>query len=475
MTVLSERVCVILKKSRSMRKPPLQDVIVKNRSTKKRVVSKRIKQEKKHNYDFDEKRKVAGKINFEHKPLSNRETDDDFLGSDYGYESKSSKKWIFAALFIGAIVVVSSLVLSFLFSGATVIAYPKQDTVIVNATFSAGNDDGADALPINTIVLERTEKQDVMALGEEEVEERASGKITIYNDFSETPQRLIKNTRFKSSNNLIYRIRESVEVPGKKSNGKKGEVEVTVYAEEPGEKYNIGPDTFSIPGFAGLPQEGKVYAKSTSDMVGGYVGIRRTVNEKERMSALEKLETKLRDELLAQAFDDPDKPDGYILFKDAVFFEFNTLPDEVVGKDKVTLSLTGKLHGILFPEDLFAKKIAELTLNSYDGAPLKIENIKDLSVSVTPSDTEDSSEFPWKASLFKVTVQGKAHFIWDFDEKKLAEYFVGKDKDILETSPNAVLKVFPGIDRISTSVRPFWKRTFPDDIEDIDVNIKLDG
>jgi hypothetical protein len=464
-----------------MRKPPLQDVIVKNRNTNAIRRRKKIQKDK-HPRD---RVAVAGDDveHFESKRNFSRDTTNRHAGTGFGdfdrdVSDGSNKKWVYFALGIGGVVILTSVILSFLFAGATVTAYPKQDTVIVNAAFTAGSNVEDGDLPINTIVLEKTEKQEVVALGEEEVEERASGKITIYNDFSETPQRLIKNTRFKSSKKLIYRIRESVEVPGRKTDGTPGQVEVTVFAEEPGEKYNTGPDTFSIPGFVGLPQEGKVYAKSTSDITGGYVGIRRTVNEKERMSALEKLESKLRDELLAEAFDDPDNPDGYHLFKEAVFFEFNTLPDEVVGKDKVTLSLTGKLHGILFPEDMLSRRIAEITLSSYDGAPLKIENINDLSVSVSPikNGDDDVTKYPWKATSFNVVAQGKAHFIWDFDEKKMVEYFVGKDKDILETMPaDEMMKRFPGIDRISVNVRPFWKSKFPDTADKIDVNIKLDG
>jgi len=40
-------------------------------------------------------------------------------------------------------------------------------------------------------------------------------------------------------------------------------------ADQPGEEYNIGPSTFSIPGFAGTPKYTSFYAKSFESMVGG--------------------------------------------------------------------------------------------------------------------------------------------------------------------------------------------------------------
>ncbi len=456
-----------------MKKPPLQDVIVKSSRSRDRNP---IRHTDDGGVQMHRQRVKRRKTEFEN--VKNRSNSNDVADSgfgDFSERKKSSKKWIFAALGIGFIVILSSVVLSIMFAGASVTVYPKQDTVVVNTTFNAETESTSNALSIENVVLEKTEKAEVPALGEENVEERAKGKIVIYNKYSETPQRLIKNTRFKSSKNLIYRIRESVEIPGMKANGTPGEKEVTVYAEEPGEKYNMGPDSFTIPGFKGLPQDGKVYAKSTEEIKGGFVGVRHSVNEKERASTLKKLETQLRDELLSAAFENNDNPEGYILFKDAVFFEFNPLPDESVDKGKVTLSLSGKLHGILFKEDDFVKQVASLTLNSYKNEPIQISNIKDLTVSVTPDKTKDEDVLPWQATKFEVKVQGKAHFIWEYDKEKLAKDFAGKSKDIINTPfKGGILEGYPGIDRLDVSIRPFWKNTFPEDVKRITITTELD-
>ena len=278
-----------------MKKPPLQDVIVKSSARRNARRSRGVNE----GYRSVRKRRVGGNDGM----VSGAQNDVDVdiaTGNDvndFSEYKKSNKKWIFVALGIGLIIVLSSIVLSIMFAGASVTVYPKQDNVVVNASFEAGVEGAGGSLSVENIVLEKTEKAEVPALGEENVEERAKGKIVIYNKYSETPQRLIKNTRFKSSKNLIYRIRESVEIPGMRPDGTPGEKEVMVYAEEPGEKYNMGPDSFTIPGFKGLPQEGKVYARSTEEIKGGFVGIRHSVNEKERSATLKKLETRLRDEL----------------------------------------------------------------------------------------------------------------------------------------------------------------------------------
>ncbi len=457
-----------------MKKPPLQDVIVKN--SKSRRPARGFVDD---DTPVQKRRLDRHNDSFENTKKRHRSSDTDTItDSDFGGFSgrkKGSKKWIFIALGIGFIVVLSSVVLSIMFAGAFVTVYPKQDTVVVNTTFNAEVESADGVLSVENIVLEKTEKAEVPALGEENVEERAKGKIVIYNKYSETPQRLIKNTRFKSSKNLIYRIRESVEIPGMKTNGAPGEKEVMVYAEEPGEKYNMGADSFTIPGFKGLPQEGKVYAKSTEEIKGGFVGVRHSVNEKERASTLKKLETQLRDELLSAAFENHENPEGYILFKDAVFFEFNPLPDESIDKGKVTLSLSGKLHGVLFKEDDFVRQVASLTLSSYKNEPIRISNIKDLTVLVAPKKDENEDILPWQATKFEVKVQGKAHFIWEYDKEKLAKDFAGKSKDIINTPLNdGILGGYPGIDRLDVSIRPFWKNTFPEDVKRITIITELD-
>ena len=73
--------------------------------------------------------------------------------------------------------------------------------------------------------------------GEEAVEVKASGKIMVYNNFSSEPQRLIIRTRFETKEGLIYRIPESIVVPGKTVKmgwETPGSKEIGVFADEPG-------------------------------------------------------------------------------------------------------------------------------------------------------------------------------------------------------------------------------------------------
>lgn len=387
--------------------------------------------------------------------------------------------WLPVALGIGAVILISSFVLSLAFAGATVTVYPKQETVSVSTDFTTNFKSGS--LPFDRMSLERTTETALVALREEEVEERASGRITIFNAYSETPQRLIKNTRFESPDGLIYRIRESVEVPGMKGANAPGQVEVAVFAEEPGEKYNKASTEFTIPGFEGLPQEGKVYARSVGDLTGGFAGKRRTVEESERKAALATMETKLRDDLLAAAFTDTAKPENYVLYKDAVFFEFEEQPQRLEGEDKVVLTLRGVLHGILLEEDALARSIAGATIGGYEGTPVYIDNPDDIRVTLsavpdTEGSTGEDTQKPWLAEALTASVSGKARLVWQYDEVQLAQDLAGRDKEAMYTvGEGGILAGYPGIDRAEASVRPFWKGAFPEDPKDVTVVTVLDS
>ncbi len=98
----------------------------------------------------------------------------------------------------------------------------------------------------------------------------AKGKVTIYNYFSESPQTLVKTTRVLSKKDKkLFRLSKTVTVPGMKDD-EPGKITVAVYADKPGEDFNIGPDEFTIEGFKSKPEKYKKFkVKSETKMTGG--------------------------------------------------------------------------------------------------------------------------------------------------------------------------------------------------------------
>lgn len=367
--------------------------------------------------------------------------------------------WIVAAVILILLVFVFSVV----FSGSKIVVTPKQSNVTISGTFSAYREPEFGQLAFETMVLDQTLSEEVEATGTEEVEERATGTIIIYNNYSEKSQRLVTNTRFETPEGLIYRVHEPVVIPGKEGSTP-GSVEVTVYADEPGSKYNISLTDFTIPGFKGSPQFEKMYARSKSAMRGGFTGERVTVGEGDLDRVTQTLEAKLREQLTQDVI--TNKPDDFYAFEDLLFFRFDRpVLKEGSAQGMGIVEVTGQVAAIIFNKQEFAQHIAEKTVAAYEGEPVKLDSISSIALSL---ETEDSFD-PETNDEFNFKLSGTTKIIWLFDEGDLREDLRGQTKDALMT----ILPGYPGIDKAQVILRPFWKQEFPEKAEDIVVETKL--
>ena len=386
--------------------------------------------------------------------------------------TRGNRGWLVAALVAGGAIVATSVVLSLLFSGATVIVYPAEQTVAIDTSLLVARDAGDVTFEMKE--FEKRAQEEVVAVNTSDVQERAGGKITIYNEYSSTPQRLLKRTRFASADGHIFRIPESVEVPGKKDDGTPGSIEVTVQAEDVGDAYNVGPGDFSIPGFYHKPQDKKIYGRSTDAMKGGFVGKKRVIDDAARAEAGRKIEEQLKNDLLNEVYSDGQIPEGYHVFKDALFFEYASLPDESSVDDKVVLSMSGKVHVVLLSTASFTAALAGKVIPGYTGTPYRIDNIADLKVTLVASSTvgDTATSAPWNAEQFIASVSGQAKFVGEFDTSGLKKALVGIDKEMLGTDPQSdIYTSFPGIQKMTARTRPFWSSTLPKNEGDIEVTV----
>lgn len=367
--------------------------------------------------------------------------------------------WVIALLALAGL----GLALSLLFSGAKITVFPKQQDILVSATFTAVSDPLTGELGYEVMTLSKTETLVVPATGKETASLNASGRIVVFNDYNTASQRLIKNTRFETVDGLIFRIRDSVTVPGQSvKNGVTvpGSIEVTVYADEVGNDYNIGLTDFTIPGFKGSPRFEGFFARSKTAMTGGFVGTRLTVDPVVLEEKKVEIRAKIREQLLAEAF--LQKPDGFQLYESGVFIEFESLPNQDRGDEAIEIVEKATLYGIIFDEQGFARHIARNTLAGFDEERVRLKDPTALIITI-----EDRENQPWEQDTIRVSVQGNTTVIFVFNEDTLRADLAGRSKDALTT----VLSGYPSIDRAEAVVRPFWKRSFPeaDDIKIVEM------
>jgi hypothetical protein len=367
---------------------------------------------------------------------------------------------------VAALIIGSGLAMNILMGGAEVTVYPRFKDVNVQATFTAYREPKANELGYELLTLEAEGERQVKATGQEVVSERATGKILIYNTQSGTTQRLIKNTRFENTEGLIFRIKESVEVPGAskdaKGNVAPGVVTAEVFADGTGDQYNIGPSKFTVPGLKGSDQFDKVYAESNVGFSGGFEGNKYIIDEGELDTTKQALHLELRDSLLAKL--EAERPAGFILYKDAVTFTFDSLPATSYGSELATIKERARMQVPMFKETEFSEYLAAATIPGYENEPIKMTDPTKLNFSYPSATTTTSDIAPLTELDFKL--QGNAQLVWQYDEEKLKSDLVG----LPETGARGVMSAYPALTTLKVVIRPFWASSFPKDTQKIKIN-----
>lgn len=362
-------------------------------------------------------------------------------------------------LIIGTIVVVicaaGGLLLSTLFAGATVTVYPRQMQVTVPPTLIAESNAPVGMLSYEIMTITRSASTTVQATGSKNVSRAATGVVTIYNSYGSESQRLIANTRFEASDGKIYRVRDSVVVPGM-SNGSPGTAVATVYADSPGVSYNRGQTRFTIPGFKGDPRYDKFYAE-TSAISGGYVGPEPSVAPTDLTKAREVLQQGLA--RAAQGTLGSQIPAGYIPVPgtiQATYSEITQTPGEgttaIVGQS-ITMS------AVIVSQELLAHIIAKQSVQGYAGESVIFKDVTAVTLAAATSSITSTGRIT-------LNISGTPTLIWRYDANKLADSLVGKNKNEFE----AIIKQFsPAITRAEAKLRPFWDSSFPSERDNITV------
>jgi hypothetical protein len=349
--------------------------------------------------------------------------------------------------------------LSYLFSKAEVVINPKIEEVVLNESLSASLDNNGDNLSFDLVVISGEETKTIMASEEKEISQRAKGTVLIYNTFNSTPQALSIDTRLEGSNGKLYKTETKTVVPGM-SGGVPGSVEVKIYAAEVGAEYNSDPIDFKIFGFKGTTKYDKFYARSKGEIIGGFQGRSHVVSGIDKENGLNELQVLLREKLFKNATDQI--PDGFILFKDAIFLELEDISgtEFLSPNDTLLIKQKGTLYGILLKEDQLTKKLAKNNILKYDDSPVFIPNIKDLIFSLSGSNVlfKDIKNVSFHLS-------GPVKIVWKFDIEKLRVDLLGKSKKDFKL----ILSQYPNINSADLSLSPIWKRSIPDEVEDIKI------
>ncbi len=369
--------------------------------------------------------------------------------------SERPPRFPYTTLVTVVLIIAASVGVLFYFSTAKVEVTPNTVSAEVQSPFTALTSSGD--LPFKVITAQKIASQSVKGSGSKMVNSSASGTITIYNTQTKA-QQLVTNTRFATAAGLIFRIRSAVTIPGG-SPSKPGSVTVKVYADQPGSSYNVGPTSFTIPGFAGTPQASAVYARSSSAMTGGASGSVPVVDAALESEAKRALMAVLAPDLAASI--QAQVPEGYMLLAGAATTTYEGLapsPSSTTGM--VDVKEQGTITAVVFPNAALAKAVASsITGLGYQGEPLTLGPASNL-VLTPENGIPDAS-----ASSFSFRLTGTASLIYTVDPTRIAAAVSGKTR----SSAEVALTNYPEVKRAVLILRPFWRKSFPQDPASISV------
>jgi len=314
---------------------------------------------------------------------------------------------------------------------------------------------------------EKTFSQEFPARGKKLLERKAEGVIRVFND-SQTNQTLVSQTRFQPPLEKFRLTLEKNEYPWFRSTERivipaKSYKDVKVVAEAPGEKYNIEPSTFSIPGLAGTPQYTFVYGKSFEPMKGG---LKKEVSEvtPEDLKEAEKI---LREKALKETKDalKGKIPADFIFLEEALkteILEIFSLARAGAELEKFTFQLKALALTLAFKKgDLenFSKEFIATKI----GADKKIDQ-KSLKIEYLPEIIN------LEAGKIILSLNLEAKIYSDIDEISLKRGLLGKS--LAETQ--FFLQNQPKVNRSEVKLWPFWVRKVPQEMEKIKIKLNLD-
>ncbi len=383
--------------------------------------------------------------------------------------NKRRKGGLLLSIILFFVIIAGGIGFSIATGGAVITIYPKSREITVNAEFTAYKQNTPGELSYEIMTIEAAGERQVTATGQETVTEQATGEIEIS---KATPgaEKLIKNTRFETPDGKIFRIQESVVVPGAVKNAAgtlvPGTIRAQVFADVAGTEHNIAANTkMTVPGFKEsnfTELYNAISAQNPEAFTNGMNGPRYIIDENELATAKQSLQMELRDSLLARI--EKERPAGFTTFKDATAITYTTLPAVQYGDSLVTIREQAVLQIPLFKEADFASFIAKESIVGYDPAQgVRINNIDSLTFSYPIATTSQSNLANMDSLLFKIA--GAPKIVWTFDGDQMKADLLGMQK----TAFISVLGKYPGVDRGEVKIRPFWKRSFPKELSEIEI------
>ena len=347
------------------------------------------------------------------------------------------------------------------------IEMPFSGTILVDRNVFATNFSQA-VIPGNLFVFKADETQEFSSTGQGKDERKAKGIITIYNNYSTSPQILVATTRFETPDNKIFRLDSRIVIPG--ASTKNGElipstIDVKVTADKSGPDYNIEacnlPDCkFTIPGFEGTSKFEGFYGVSTKAMTGGSFGAVPLVTSEDLKNAEEIILKTVMDSIEQDLQNKIPKELKVLSEAKSGIKITNVDSDASVGdsREKFTVSAEGEVNIIAFNENDIIEYIQAM-----------LDEDKDENYEFCQKPELEYLEFKtdFNEGTLKMLVKTNQIVCHKLSLDEIKQTIAGKSREELDK----IFESNPGIKEVEVKLWPLWIRRVPNSLKKINLFI----
>ncbi|MDQ5957356.1 MAG: hypothetical protein QG614_331 [Patescibacteria group bacterium] len=361
------------------------------------------------------------------------------------------------------IFVLGFLLWTFVFNSATITVTPKEEDKKVSSDYVISSSEKNKKI-FEVLSFDGTSEMEIARNAKQKVVSKASGELTIFNNFDTNSQKLIKNTRFESKGGKVFRITETITVPGKVGDIP-GKVVAKVTADSVGETYNVEAGKWTIPGFKGSSRYDGFYAESYVAMAGGSDSDKMIIAKVDLDNAISQLTAESKD-IIKNSVDENVKPDYYFVRDDIVYDVKNNLVDFESGKDdKFRVFVNAKIVSV--NKDNLADYLLQKENPSYDGKGVSIKDFDSLKVKYDLNKNKGIDLV--NATSVDLTIEGLATFVYKVDATSLKMDLVNKKNS--DDMFNATLSKYSSVASAKSKISPFWVSTYPSSVNKIKVEV----
>jgi len=357
--------------------------------------------------------------------------------------------------------------LSIFFTGATIKVTPQAMDISLNERFVAYKKAVSTELTFDFMVVDGSVERLASAAAKEEVEDVARGTVRIYNNHSAEDQSLVIDTRLADGDGKTYKTIKKVTVPGQQNiegTIEPGFVDVEVYADKPGEDYNIADGLeLKIAGFgeANSPKYETIYAKTMTPLEGGFIGERFVLDDEQEATVLAELKSELATKLLEQS---SAQAPATSLLPEKLSVLINTkISQEVKDNGEIAFVLEGSMFNVLFNKSELERYIIDTSVAGAEQGEIYIANIENIAISYLDEAAQTVDLESLETLGFQIN--DTLSVVWIVNEEALAFDLVGQKKKDFQS----IITRYDSIESAELILKPFWRGKLPEADEDIEI------